>query len=127
MYVLDASALLAYLNEEPGADEVEAMLDDALISTVNLAEVLQKAANGDIDSAPLASEIARMGVGSVAFDPAMAVIATDLWPKTKHRGLSLADRACLAVAEATDWIVVTTDKAWADLDLPGINIHLIKR
>jgi PIN domain nuclease of toxin-antitoxin system len=127
MYVLDASALLAYLNEEPGADEVETMLDDALISTVNLAEVLQKATKGGIETAPLAAEIARMGVNSIVVDPATAAAAADLWPKSKHRGLSLADRACLAVTYAQDGIAVTADRAWADLDLPGIDIHLIKR
>ena len=127
MYVLDASALLAYLNEERGGDEVEALLDEALISTVNLSEVLQKVAVAGVEPAQLAFEVSGMGVGSVAFDARMAIAAARLWPLTKHKGLSLADRACLALAEAVNGIAVTADTAWASLDLPGIDIHIVTR
>lgn len=127
MYVLDASALLAYLNDEPGGDEVEPLLDDALISTVNLAEVLQKAARNDISAAQLATDISGMGVHSVAFDAKMATMTAELWLHTKHHGLSLADRGCLSLAAQLNAIAVTADKAWAELDLPGIDIHLVKR
>jgi ribonuclease VapC len=127
VYVLDASALLAYLNDEPGGDEVEALLDDALISTVNLAEVLQKATRNDISATQLATDISSMGVHSVAFDASMAVMTAELWPQTKHRGLSLADRGCLSLAAQLNAIAVTTDKAWAGLDLPCIDIHLVAR
>lgn len=127
MYVLDASALLAYLNDEPGGTEVEALLDDALISTVNLAEVLQKATRNNINATQLATDISGMGVHSVAFDASMAGMTAELWPHTKHRGLSLADRGCLSLAAQMSGIAVTADKAWADLDLPGIDIHLVAR
>jgi PIN domain nuclease of toxin-antitoxin system len=127
MYVLDASALLAYLNDETGGNEVEALLDDALISTVNLAEVLHKAVRNDISATQLATDISGMGVHSVAFDASMAVMTAELWSHTKHRGLSLADRACLSLATQLNAIAVTTDRAWADLNLPGIDIHLVGR
>lgn len=125
MYVLDASALLVYLNDEPGSNEVEALLDDALISAINLAEVLQKATRNGISATQLATDISGMGVGSVAFDASMAAMTAELWPQTKHRGLSLADRGCLSLAAQLGAIAVTTSKAWADLDLPGIDIHLV--
>ncbi|HXD61682.1 MAG TPA: type II toxin-antitoxin system VapC family toxin [Lacisediminihabitans sp.] len=127
LYVLDTSALLAYLNDEPGGDEVEALLDDALISTVNLAEVLQKATRNDISATQLTTDIAGMGVHSVAFDASMAAMTAQLWPQTKTHGLSLADRGCLSLAAQFNAIAVTADRAWADLDLPGIDIHLVKR
>lgn len=127
MYVLDASALLAYLNDEPGGGEVEALLDDAIISTINLAEVLHKAARRNISVAQLATDISGMGVSSVAFDASMAAMVAELWPQTKHSGLSLADRGCLSLTAQLNGIAVTTDNAWADLDLPGIDIHLVKR
>lgn len=127
MYVLDASALLAYLNEERGGEEVEALLDEALISTVNLSEVLQKVAVVGVEPAQLAFEVSGMGVRSVAFDAQMAIAAARLWPLTKHKGLSLADRACLALAEAVHGIAVTADTAWAGLDLPSIDIHIVSR
>ena len=127
MYVLDASALLAYLNDEPGGNEVEALLDDALISTVNLAEVFQKATRNDVSVMQLATDISGMGVHSVAFDASMAAMTAELWPRTKHRGLSLADRGCLSLAAQLNAIAVTADKAWADLNLPGIDIHLVTR
>lgn len=97
MYVLDASALLAYLNDEPGGTEVEALLDDALIATVNLAEVLQRATRNGISATQLATDISGMGVHSVAFDASMAAMSAELWPRTTHRGLSLADRGCLSL------------------------------
>jgi ribonuclease VapC len=127
MYVLDASALLAYLNDEPGGNEVEAILEDAFISTVNLAEVLQKATRNDISATQLATDISGMGVHSVAFDASMAAMTAELWSRTKHRGLSLADRGCLSLAAQLNAIAVTTDRAWADLDLPAIDVHLVKR
>lgn len=57
----------------------------------------------------------------------MAIAAARLWPLTKHIGLSFADRACLALAEAVNGIAVTADTAWAGLDLPGIDIHIVSR
>lgn len=127
MYVLDASALLVYLNDERGGEEVEKLLDDALISTVNLSEVLQKASQRGIDPVRLASEVSGMGVHSVAFDAPMAATAATLWAHTRHLGLSLADRACLSLTAQTNAIAVTADHAWTGLDLPDITVHLIER
>ncbi|HEY0259541.1 MAG TPA: type II toxin-antitoxin system VapC family toxin [Lacisediminihabitans sp.] len=127
MNVLDASAVLAVVNNEPGASEALGFFDGALISTVNLAEILQKAAQRGIDPEEVSTALREAGLGTVPFDEAMAVSNAALWPLTRHRGLSFGDRACLALAEAVSGIAVTADTAWAGLDLPGITIHVVSR
>lgn len=123
--VLDASAVLAYFNAEPGQDHVSAALDDAVISTANWAEVLQKitAAGGDAD---------RLGDGLVALGLRVEPLTIDdarkiatLWPTTRSAGLSLGDRAFLATAHRLGLPAVTADKAWAGLDL-DVDIQLIR-
>jgi len=125
--VLDTSVVLAMVNDEAGAIESRSFLDRSLISSVNLAEVLQKAAQFGLDPEEVQKLLGEIEIGIVPFDNAMASSTAALWSLTKHRGLSLADRACLALAEAVGGIAVTADGAWADLDLPGIDIHLVKR
>jgi len=127
VYVLDSSALLAYLNEEPGGEEIEPLLDGALISTINLSEVLQKGVHQDIDPTELAATISRMGVDSVRFDAGMAARTAALWVTTRPYGLSLADRACLTLASDLHATAVTTDRAWAKVDSIDATIHLIAR
>ena len=127
MNVLDSSVVLAVLNDEVGATEAQTFFDRALISSVNLAEVLQKAAQLGLDPDDVRAVLGEIEIGTVSFDDAMAVSTAALWPLTWHKGLSLADRACLALAEAVSGIAVTADKAWADLNLPGIDIHLVTR
>lgn len=127
MNVLDTSVVLAIINNEAGAAESRGFLSQSLISSVNLAEILQKAVQLGLDPYEVQMLLGEIEIGTVPFDNAMASSTAALWPLTKRRGLSLADRACLALAEAVGGIAVTADRAWADLDLPGINIHLVKR
>lgn len=127
MNVLDSSVVLAVLNDEAGTTEAQTFFDRALISSVNLAEVLQKAAQLGLDPDDVRAVLGEIEIGTVPFDDAMAVSTAALWPLTGHNGLSLADRACLALAEAVSGIAVTADKAWAGLNLPGIDIHLVTR
>jgi PIN domain nuclease of toxin-antitoxin system len=108
--VLDASAVLALLQEEPGADEVEALLDGALLSTVNLSEVLQKAEQHAVDVEGLEFDLEALGVVHRDFDLACARGAAALW--RRGSGLSLGDRACLALAGAVDGTAVTADRGW---------------
>lgn len=97
--VLDASALLALLPNEKGADKVEeAILNKAVISTVNRTDVIQKAVAKNISIDGLDSELAVVGLSFFSFDIQQARIAGSLWQQTKEFGLSLADRACLALA-----------------------------
>lgn len=126
MYVLDASALLALLYREPGSDDIESRLDGSLLSTVNLAEVLQKASAAGLDPGQILGLLRAM-VSIVPFDDEMALAAARLWHSTKPFGLSLADRACLALTAQSNGIAVTTDRDWAQLTLPGIRVHVVQR
>lgn len=131
-WVLDASALLAHLNDERGAALVrEAMAHGAAISVVNWTEVLSKLAERGEDPELAAAEMTEAGlVGSVlSIEPVPdgdSVEIARLRPRTVKQGLSLADRACLALAERTGLPVLTADKAWADLIAVSVGVHLIR-
>ena len=121
--VLDASALLALLQGEPGADEVEAVLDGALMSYVNLSEVLQKAAQHDVGTEGLEYDLEALGIEFREFDSAMARPAAELW--SEGSGLSLGDRTCLALAMVTGSTALTCDRGWAIEDL-GVGVRVIR-
>ncbi|MCE5360924.1 MAG: type II toxin-antitoxin system VapC family toxin [Acidithiobacillus sp.] len=115
--VLDASAVLAFLHDEPGGDRVSSVLDGASISTVNWSEVVQKALQKGVDVDGMQQEFIALGVQFADFTPRQAEIAAKLWPQTRDHGLSLADRACLALAIDKELPVWTADRVWADLSL----------
>jgi ribonuclease VapC len=116
--VLDASALLAHLRDEPGADVVaEAIASGAIISAVNLAEVFSRVADRGGDPAKLAAELTQSGLldGAITIEPftvADAIDAARLRPLTRDAGLSLGDRACLALARRLDAPALTADSEW---------------
>jgi ribonuclease VapC len=116
--VLDASALLAHLRDEPGADVVaEAIASGVVISTVNLAEVFSRVADRGADPAKLAAELTQSGLldGAITVEPFTAADAIDtarLRPLTRDAGLSLGDRACLALARRLGAPALTADTAW---------------
>jgi ribonuclease VapC len=129
--VLDASALLALAYDEPGTDRVEpAIRRGALITTVNWAEALSRMAERDepVDGAALrlATRIAKIGTLTIVpFDEAQAVESARLRMRTRSLGLSLADRACLALGRMYRLPVLTTDRAWRSLHL-SIRIEVIR-
>ncbi len=115
--VLDASALLALLHNEKGADKVEAaILNYALISTVNWTEVVQKAVAKNINVDDLHNELVELGLSFYSFDLSQAYVAGCLWVQTKEFGLSLGDRACLALAIHLGLPVLTADTIWNIVD-----------
>jgi PIN domain nuclease of toxin-antitoxin system len=120
--VLDASALLAYLRDEPGAELVaDAIADGVAISAVNLAEVLSRAADRGADPAGLAADLADRGLLGGAIEVEVftlddAVEVARLRALTRAGGLSLGDRACLALARRRGARAVTADTAWAEVD-----------
>jgi ribonuclease VapC len=129
--VLDASALMAVLHNEDGAEiAIEAIAKGAAISVANWAEVLTKLAERGRDPEQAASET-RKAEGSrraLTIEPMTAadcVAIARLRLITKAHGLSLADRACLALAERLGVPAVTADKEWAKADF-GAEIHLIR-
>lgn len=117
-HVLDASAVLALLNGEPGAERVSAVLDEALISAVNAIEVGTTLTDSGMDSEAAWTAFELLGIPVVDLDAPLSLSAISLRTATKHAGLSLADRACLALALREGAPAVTTDRAWANLDLP---------
>lgn len=125
--VLDASAILAIIFEEPGQDVVLAHAKGSLISTVNLVEIFAKSAARDIDSEGVLAQLRRLEIDIAPFQIDEARISADLRPRTIKHGVSLADRACLALAIDRELPVLTADRVWADLDLDlGIDIRLIR-
>jgi ribonuclease VapC len=116
--VLDASALLAYLRDEPGAEVVsEAIAGGAAVSAVNLAEVLSRVADRGRDPAALVVRMTERGLlgGAIAvesFTTADAVETARLRPLTRKAGLSLGDRACLTLARRLEAPALTADLAW---------------
>lgn len=123
--VLDASAVLALLQGEAGGELVGPLARNSFLSAVNLAEVLTVAIERGGDPSRAAAEVARFEIEIVTFDASLAERAALLRPITRHLGRSLADRACLALAQARDLPVYSGDRKWADVDI-GIDIRLIR-
>ena len=122
--VLDASAVLALLLGEPGGEAVDATPGRAQLSTVNLTEVAQRLSDQWPDDLVI-GVLGELPCLVIDFDSAMAMRAGLLRRATRAKGLSLGDRACLALAESLSLPVLTADRAWAELDL-GIEVVLIR-
>jgi ribonuclease VapC len=123
--VLDASALIAVLREEPGASAVEAVLDDAAVSTLNLSEVQAKLVERGVSTEIAWSWLVDLDLDVVDFDAPQAKVAGDLRALTRTHGLSLGDRACLALAQVRSLPVMTADRARAGLEI-GIEIRAVR-
>ncbi|MBT8194741.1 MAG: type II toxin-antitoxin system VapC family toxin [Acidimicrobiia bacterium] len=115
--VLDASTVLALINNEPGWEVASSYLDDAVVSAVNLAEVVGKLRGIGLPPSATGSIADLLALVVVPFDEAQAVIAGDLVAETKSAGLSLGDRCCLALAKSRDLVAVTADRAWLELEV----------
>ena len=124
-YVLDASALLAFLNREPGADAVGPLVESSVISSVNWAEVLQRATNLGMEILVVRRYLESFGLGVLPFTMEDAGYTAQLWLTTRQAGLSLGDRACLSLAHRLGLPALTADSSWATLDL-DIEVRLIR-
>ena len=125
--VLDASAVLCLLKDEVGAPRVKAALPTASISAVNLAEVVAKLTEAGGSMEQVAAIVSTLNLAVVPFDAEQALACGFLRAATKAQGLSLGDRACLALARQRSATALTADRAWRSLppDL-GISIELIR-
>jgi len=124
--VLDASALLAVLNREPGADKLTPqLLSAAISSTVNLAEVQSKLVSRGIKPDEAWDASISPIRESAAFTAEQAKLAGSLIAQTRAFGLSLGDRACLALGIALKAPVYTADRSWKNLKL-GVRIHVVR-
>lgn len=124
-YVIDTSVVLALLFDEPGSTEASKMIGGSLMSSVNLSEMLTKCIENAVDAEFAEIQVRRLGIEFVPFTTEDAMIAARLRPLTRHRGLSMGDRACLALALRYKLPVLTADRPWAELDV-GVDIRLIR-
>jgi PIN domain nuclease of toxin-antitoxin system len=123
--VFDSSAVLAILKRERGIDRALAVLDKAAISCVNLAEVQTKLIEAGFDRHSAWARIEVLGFRAYPFNKDQAFEAGSLVAVTRPFGLSLGDRACLALAIERNATVYTTDRSWKNLSL-GIEVEVIR-
>ena len=116
-WVLDASALLALLHAERGGEQVEPLLGQAAISSVNWAEVAQKSLERGRAPQALREDLEALGLQMVPFDAEDAEATAELWQAGRSHGLSLGGRACLATAGRLAVPAVTADRRWETLDV----------
>ena len=124
--VFDTSAVLAVIFDEPGGDKLPALWaqGDNLMSTVNYAELVAKLNERGMSDAEVLTVLEGVPLTLVAFDEATALASGLLRTATRALGLSLGDRACIALAQARRAMVVTADKQWDKL--PGVEVQLIR-
>jgi len=123
---LDASALLAFLHREKGAERIAQDIRGAVICTVNLTEVLTKLFEKGLTVEKTQRILQSLHLEIINFDAQMATKAAELRLVTRHLGLSLGDRACLAVAEQLGLPVLTTDKQWLKIENLSIDVICVR-
>jgi PIN domain nuclease of toxin-antitoxin system len=123
--VLDASALLALLSRESGHEEIARVIPGAAISAVNLSEVVARMAESGMPEDTIREALGGLALETHDFGQELVFQAGWLRPLTRSRGLSLGDRACLALGQRLDLPVLTTDQAWEDLDL-DVQVRLVR-
>jgi PIN domain nuclease of toxin-antitoxin system len=127
--VLDSSALLALVNDEPGADGVASILPRAVIGSVNLAEVVGKLSETGFSRAEIDEIVAEVAPDVRPFTLEQAIAAGELRRSTRAIGLSLGDRACIALGVELKALVMTCDRVWAKIDqqaIEGARIEVVR-
>lgn len=125
MVILDASAVLAFLQGEPGSERVAAEIENATIGAVNFSEVLSKLSDKGADKQTRQMIIQNLPIKVVEFDKNQAENAADLREISSKFGLSFADRACIALGQSLGATILTADRIWKELNLE-IEVELIR-
>jgi PIN domain nuclease of toxin-antitoxin system len=123
--VLDASALLAFVKGERGSTIVGAALANSAISSVNLAEVITRLLDWGMSLGDIQTLLGKLPIEVAIFHGSDAYAAAALRSSTRHAGLSLGDRACLALAQQRGLPALTTDRAWTKLSV-GVVVRLVR-
>jgi PIN domain nuclease of toxin-antitoxin system len=123
--VMDASAILALLNQEPGQEVVEEYLPRSMLSAVNASEVMAVLTGIGLSIDDAEDMLSKLIKEVVPFDRYLAVIAAGLRQTTKKLGLSFGDRACLALAKRRRTPALTADRSWTKLNI-DVDIRLIR-
>ena len=123
--VLDASALVAFLRNELGAEKVAAVLPLSCISAVNLAETISKMVEYGKPLEEVGYQIERLRIPAIPFDAVQAKLVASLWTIKRVAGLSLGDRACHALGLQQGLPVLTADRKWAEADV-GVKVDMIR-
>ena len=123
--VFDASALLCLLFQEPGAEGAAAALPGARMSSVNFSEVIAKLIDRGADLDTVLERLRPLHLDVVAFDRRLAETAGALRQQTRSLGLSIGDRACLALASDLRLPAITTDRLWVKVDV-GVEVRLLR-
>ena len=124
--IIDASALLALLHDEPGADSVAAALADGSMTAVNLSEVAAKLVQHGVPDKEMKALLQSFDLDIIQVDETIAFAAGSLFKITKDLGLSLGDRICIASAILAETPVLTADRAWQALVHTGLKIVMIR-
>ncbi len=124
--ILDASALLSLIHQEKGADIVKPLIKIAVMSTINVSEVLTALQRTDISPREALVSISDIIQNIIPFDLEQAQLTAELNALTKSKGLSLGDRACIALGQKMGLPVYTADKIWGELQLENTEIKLIR-
>jgi PIN domain nuclease of toxin-antitoxin system len=123
--VLDASAVLALLLDEPGCAAAEPYIGVGGLSVVNYSEVMARFSDLGASAEFIQAQIDELALTLIPFEQGTALVAGMLRAPTREFGLSFADRACLATAGALGLPAITADHAWAELDI-GVRVELIR-
>ncbi len=123
--ILDSSAILAMMLGEPGGESLVPMIKGSGMCTVNMSEVVAKLCEQGENVEFAREQITSLSIFFFDFDQELAILAGMLRPYSKHLGLSLGDRACLALGMREKAVVVTADRAWQELEL-DLEIELIR-
>lgn len=125
--VLDASAVLALLFNEPGAAKVRERIHGGLLGAANLAEITAKLSDKGVPVNEAERAVLMLGVEVVAFSEAHARSSSIMRPVTRAAGLSLGDRACLALAHAHGLPALTAEKRWPEVaEAVGVSVEVIR-
>jgi PIN domain nuclease of toxin-antitoxin system len=129
--IADTSAIIAYLNFEPGAEEVRKHLSRIRLTMVNVAEIVAVVSRHQVSRSWVEERIFRVFPELLPFDREQAYLCGALEAVTRPKGLSLGDRACLSAGLVHGWPVLTTESRWKEIDWKAHGyapeIHLIRK